>query len=273
MRLELDRIALDDAGSDPVRLAAAIHKQLPDLPAGYVPVEEIALGLDIVEIRVEDVGGFEGALITQREKSYGSILVAAKSSSKRRRFTVGHELCHFLHPRHQATNRDGFRCAKIGLAIPEEKIRHLRQEYEADLFAIELLAPRNRVRPYLEHAPDLGRVIAMSETLRISKAAAVRRYANLHSEKVAAIFSQNGVICNVVRPKLFPYLGVWNNHPLPAVSKRNGNELGDWSEGRAGDWLGFPAGKMLLMQTLHQIDGRATTLLHVVSEPSLVLAN
>tara|TARA_R110002074_G_C12426345_1_gene656407 strand:- start:32 stop:847 length:816 start_codon:yes stop_codon:yes gene_type:complete len=271
--MRLDRIALDDAGSDPVRLAAAIHAQLPGLTSGHVPIYKIARGLDIEEIREEPLKSIEGALVTDREKSIGSILVNARSSSKRRHFTVGHELGHFLIPEHRPTAPDGFLCSKIGLTIPEHVVRHRRQENEADRFAIELLAPRDRMRSYLAHAPDLERVIAMSETLRISKAAAVWRYTELHSEPIAAISSWNGMICNVVRPKNFPYLHVWNRGRLPAISKRNGNDLGNWSEVPAAEWLSSPGGKLVRVQTLHQIDGRATTLVHVVFQPSLMLAN
>ena len=50
MVLELDRIAVEDVGADPVRLAAAILTQLPDI-TGAIPVHEIARALDIEEIR------------------------------------------------------------------------------------------------------------------------------------------------------------------------------------------------------------------------------
>ena len=49
MTLSLDRMEIESAGSDPVRLAGALLRQLPEL-AGRVPIDEIALALDIVEI-------------------------------------------------------------------------------------------------------------------------------------------------------------------------------------------------------------------------------
>ena len=111
MAISLDRIAVEEAGANPVRLARAIHKQLPDL-AGAVPVHEIARALDIEEIREERLTSFEGCLLTDRRKSYGAILVNAANSLRRRRYTVGHELCHFLNERHIPTTEDGFRCTK-----------------------------------------------------------------------------------------------------------------------------------------------------------------
>ncbi len=84
MLLELDRIAVEEAGANAQRLAAAIHAQLPDL-VPPVPIETIALALDIEEIRVEPLTGFEAALVTTPEKGRGSILVNANSSPRRRR--------------------------------------------------------------------------------------------------------------------------------------------------------------------------------------------
>lgn len=66
MSLQLDRMEIEEEGRhDAVRLARAIPKQL-ELLSG--PVREIALALDIVEIREEKLDGFEGALITQPER-------------------------------------------------------------------------------------------------------------------------------------------------------------------------------------------------------------
>ena len=62
-RLNLDRMAIEEVGGHPERLAGAIHDQLPGL-TGPVPVVEIALALDIEEIRETPLMSFEGALIT-----------------------------------------------------------------------------------------------------------------------------------------------------------------------------------------------------------------
>lgn len=80
---------LEEVGGHPERLVGAIHDQLPDL-TGPVPVVEIALALDIEEIREEPLKSFEGALITPPVKVYWSIVVNARSSRQRRRYiTVG----------------------------------------------------------------------------------------------------------------------------------------------------------------------------------------
>ena len=57
MHVELERMAIEDVGANPERLAKAIHDQLPGLE-GAVPVYDIARALDIEEIRDEALSGF-----------------------------------------------------------------------------------------------------------------------------------------------------------------------------------------------------------------------
>ena len=72
--IKLDRMALDDVGVNPRRLAEAIHAQLGE-GSGPVPVNEIARALDIHEIREERLAAIEAALLTTPERGYGSILL------------------------------------------------------------------------------------------------------------------------------------------------------------------------------------------------------
>jgi len=161
MPLALDRMEIDEAGrNDPVRLAEAIHRQLGS-SSGPVPVREIALALDIVEIREESLASFEGALVTSHERSEGSILVNRSSNRQRRRYSIGHELLHFLNPLHEQTTANGFECSRADMALSGRLDggglrRHDRQEVEANRFAIELLAPVTRMRSFLGGFADLS---------------------------------------------------------------------------------------------------------------------
>ena len=65
--MQISRMDLDDAGGNPQRIAEAIMAQIADLPGpgsgrGY----RYALG--IVEIRVEPLKSFEGALIRAAQR-------------------------------------------------------------------------------------------------------------------------------------------------------------------------------------------------------------
>lgn len=158
----LNRMEIEEAGS-PSQLAAAIHAQLP-VTSGAVPVHAIAAALDITEIREEPITGFEGALVMTQDRNRGAICVNSRSSRQRQRFTIGHELGHFLNIWHRPTNSDaGFTCRMQDLAQPwshksREQDRHITQEIEANRFAIELLAPRSLIRPFLKGIPDLAHI-------------------------------------------------------------------------------------------------------------------
>ena len=140
---EISRMDLDDAGASPQRIAEAIIAQIPDLPVP-VPVEEIACALDIVEIRVEPLKSFEGALITTGpEKGEGSIVVNAENRRRRRRYTIGHELGHFLHPQHLPPVGGSY-CAADDMSRSSSAgmNKSALQEVQANVFAAELLLPR-----------------------------------------------------------------------------------------------------------------------------------
>ncbi len=72
--LALDRMAIEEAGPNPERLATAIHDRLRH-KGGEVPVATIAAALDIVEIREARLKGLEGALITPDDRNIGAILL------------------------------------------------------------------------------------------------------------------------------------------------------------------------------------------------------
>ncbi len=267
MALRLDRMALDDVGANPVRLAAAIHDQLGE-GAGAVPVYDIAEALDIVEICFKPLLNIEGALITTRERDIGSILVNSSSSKQRRRFTTGHELLHFLSPFHHPTSPDGFQCSRRDMT--EHNLvaadRHRRQEAEANAFAIELLAPRPRIRPYLQDAPDLAHVLAMAKELDISKEAAVRRYVECHPEQLAVVFGNYGKVVYFDSSRGFPPLAFRPGMPLPELpAYPDTQDLTEMEESEPENWLSISRGIALSSQTLFQQDVRTMTLLHVVA--------
>jgi hypothetical protein len=260
---KLDRMALDDVGANSERLAAAIHEQLGELP-GPVPVESIAEALDIVEIKSEVLYSIEGALITTPERGYGSIAVNSASGRRRQRFTLAHELLHFLNPWHEPTWEQGFRCRRHDMIRdqPDSENRHVRQESEANTFAIELLAPIRRIRAYLRYPADLASVIAMSDELDISKEAATRRYVAKHPETLAVVFSQEERFLYAARSKDFPDLSLHQNLAMPVLPRSSGN-LSEAEEANPADWIASPQGAGLTAQTLRQRDGYRTTLLHI----------
>ncbi|MCJ2011941.1 ImmA/IrrE family metallo-endopeptidase [Methylobacterium sp. J-076] len=263
----LDRMEVEEAGANPDKLASAIHDQLKASP-GPVPVEAIAMALDIVEIRVEPLSNFEGALVTTLDRNTGQILVNARSRPQRRRFTIAHELGHFLNPRHAPTGPNGFACSRDDLrASPAGgrnggSDRHRRQEAEANAFAIELLAPRRWLRPYVSGVADLAQVIALSDAFEISREAGVRRYVECHRQALAVVFSHDGRVVYGAPGREFPRLALGKDTKVPDLPMPSeGTFLSDAEEADPAQWLFGSKTVALSVQTLHQQGGWALTLL------------
>ncbi len=265
--LTLNRMAIEEAGPNPRRMAEAIHGQLGALN-GPAPIQEIARALDIEEIRQVSPKGFEAALVTGPERDVGGILVNANSPARRRKFSIGHELGHFLNPWHRSLDADGgFACRIEDIlgswrSSSRELQRHLVQEREANRFAIELLAPRKCFRPFLARIPDLAIVLRLADQLDLSKEACARRYVELHEQPTALVFSYNGVVRYVERCDKFPFVNCRPKEPLPSVPPPEDDVgLSAHVEADARDWLARPTHGGLVIQTLSQSAGYAITLL------------
>jgi Zn-dependent peptidase ImmA (M78 family) len=224
-----DRLAIEEDGPNPERLAQAVHKQLGTSNKA-VPIVEIATALDITEIRYEPLESFEGALLTTPERDVGSILVNESSGSERRRFTIAHELGHYLNVWHTPTSEAGFMCAKSDLGsfiIKPGLTVHELQELQANQFAIELLAPRKQVERLTSDEPSLAEALAMGDRFELSKAASTRRYAELHHCPVAIVYTQQGKINFHIPSKSCPTLQLRKNDTLisriQSVGTRSGN--------------------------------------------------
>lgn len=267
MSITLSRIDLEDVGVNPRRLAEAIHEQLGECP-GVVPVKEIAAALDIHEIREEVLTSIEAALVTTPERDCGSILVNLRSGPQRRRFSIGHELYHFLNPFHVPPSPGWFWCSGSDMiaATPSHTDRHTRQESEANAFAIELLAPRGRMRVYLRAKPDLSNVLRAATDLDISREAAARRYVELHHESLAAVFCLNGKFVYASRNEHFPPIFLRKGQPISLPGEREEGQVSGFVDVDASEWIYRQHGIQLTAQTLFQREGYSTTLLHATDE-------
>jgi Zn-dependent peptidase ImmA (M78 family) len=103
------RMKLADIGS-PEGLADCIIAHYPDIKAA-VPLDRIANALGIVEIIGRDTGSFEAVLVTNNAKSTGSIAYNENSRIERQRYSIAHELGHFLLPLHG----ENAQCAKADM--------------------------------------------------------------------------------------------------------------------------------------------------------------
>ena len=267
--MKLDRMALADC-TTPKKLLNALLSQLPDIPLP-IPIEEIAAALDIEQIQSLDTEGFEGGLIAFDDKSSGTILVNKRSPRQRQRFTIGHELGHFLNPWHVPPT-GGFRCTAGDMRRfdpPSRPDRAAQMEAEANTFSAGLLMPDAGFRRTLRQwgGPEMAHILDLAEQYDVSKEAAGRKYVALHDEPCAIVFSRNGAILYGQRGEDFPYLEVGKGRPLPNGSLTRRDGLGDsiisaWEEVDPHIWLSHTRGvKSLTEQVLGQRDGYRMTLL------------
>lgn len=260
----LDRIELADI-HEPRRLARAVHAMLGSVN-GPVPVVQISRALDVAKVRLEQFDGFEGMLLTDVRRRTGVILANTGKGRRRARFTVAHELGHFLMERHHLSDERGFRCFSSDLRETREGKRHLRQESEANRFAIELLAPPALFDPYLSAEPDLRDALRLRDHLDTSLEACVRRLIERRDEVLAAIWSHQGRVRYVARGAGFPYIPLNTNDGLPLTTRafqvianaRPG--FTEFAEAHSQAWTGRPD-LDFFEQTRLTRDGHAVTLL------------
>lgn len=267
---------LADAGS-PEMLVRLILKGEPDLPCP-VPIEALCAQLDIESIEVLEIEQFEGGLITDSERSSGVVLVRDGMLPARRRFTIAHELGHFLMPTHIPNAAGRFLCSKadLGKLSAKEGDRRARMEVEANRFASLILIPppalRTALRPLRE--PNLEHVPALARQFGVSKEAMARAYAEHHEQDIAILVIRDGVVLRLYKRRTgsFPYIQVRNGSAVPQGSllyrgRHQLNIASGFAECVPDLWIEVRRGKRapsLFEQVYPQRDGFALMLLHLV---------
>lgn len=204
---------LADTGH-PKKLAELVVTQIkPQLEKLLpIPIEPIATACGIEEFHDLPTDGFEGGLIQNEEKTRGYILIKAGSRPDRRRFTVAHELGHFLNPFHFATDgTEKFLCSSQHMNFNgiSHDPRH-DMEAQANEFAANILMPEKPLRAIskLWGSPQIQSILDLQSVCNVSKEAAARRFIDLHDEPCAVIFTHNGKIRYPLSHNDFPYIDV-----------------------------------------------------------------
>ncbi|GHF60601.1 ImmA/IrrE family metallo-endopeptidase [Seohaeicola zhoushanensis] len=262
--MELSRFDLAEI-SAPRRLGQMLHQKLGAID-GAVPIVEIARALDIAEVQLDLFDGFEGMLLTDTRRSTGAILANTRHGNRRARFTVAHELGHFLLERHMLSDDGGFRCLPVDLREYGLAKQHQRQEAEANTFAGEVLAPVARVKPFCSEDPDIRIAQELRDQLDISLEATLRRIIDLSPHALAAVWSVKGRIRYSIKSKAFPYITCNKGTAVPQTTtafrvitagKRGATRM---DETHPLAWTGRPD-IALREQTRVGKDGHAITLL------------
>ena len=157
-----------------------------------LPVDpfEVADSLDIVvQGKPNDVAGVSGMLIRQGN-SFGIIYATNIDSPGFQRFSVSHEIGHYLlegHPENVFTN--GIHVSRAGFVTDDV------YELEADHFAAGLLMPEVPFRSAAEdHEPGLDAIKQVAGLCHTSLTATAIRYAETSRDPVGVVVSTDGVV-------------------------------------------------------------------------------
>lgn len=181
---------LADCGS-PEALLRVIFEHHTDWPK-KVPIKELAESVGIIGFQDLDVEGFVGALMTDDAKNKGVILTKEGQPEGRHRFTVAHELGHFLIPSHQGNRQ----CTAADLREHRRDTIHRKQESEANRFAAGLLMYKPRFTRDVDRLgeADVSHVMTLAKRYGTSLEATANRYVDLSEDTCAFVFSKDGVI-------------------------------------------------------------------------------
>jgi Zn-dependent peptidase ImmA (M78 family) len=273
--IALDLMALDGKAT-PDALAAEIFRQNPEI-ALPVSVHEIAAAAGILEIRSLTSDGFEGMLISNPEKSEGVIFVNQNRPPQRQRFTIGHEVGHFLLPWHRNVH-DGslrFQCTTGDMAAHgfAQANSRLDWEIQANVFASEILFPRQLFKKHMKRKdePDLQHVLDLAALFDMSVEATARRYVALSDYPIAMIFARGTQVRHAWTSTEFPYyLEARKGSSLPRVSQSfadgPSDTLDEFEYVDSHWWINAERGRAppekVLEQTLFQREGYRIVMLH-----------
>lgn len=211
IKLTVDRSDLADTAQADALAALLIKQIAPQLEKLLpLPLEEVAHACGIVEIQPLETDGFEGGLIQDEYKERGFILVKAGRLPQRTRFTIAHELGHFVNLRHVAPpGTEQLLCSKQDFREdrPAADGRH-GMEAQANEFAACLLMPRSHLAhlPWMSGSPEMASILKLQSLCDVSKEAAARRYKELHGGDFAVVFSKDGKLIYPLRSGDFPWL-------------------------------------------------------------------
>jgi Zn-dependent peptidase ImmA (M78 family) len=175
---------MKDTGSE--KLAEIVAERLSlSCPPNLSAVAE-QLGLRIREVEAD---GFEGALVRALDKQKGIVAVNSRIREEtRRRFTIAHEIGHFLIPHHRLLKNvcgsEDIESWRQSIAVPER---------EANSFAAELLLPRKYVAPRFDlKNPSLCTIRGVASDFAASLTATACRFVELTDSPCCVVWSERG---------------------------------------------------------------------------------
>lgn len=260
------RMELADCGS-PERILAAILAHHSEWTPP-IPLEAFCISMGITKIEPLESEGFEGALVTDENKALGAILFNGRSALPRRRFTIGHELGHFLIPSHVGSQK----CSSSDMTERGQGTQRAKQEAEANRFAAGLLMPPNMFRRAMAQIGDFGlaTVRQLATTFETSFEATANRSIELSDERCAFVYVKDGVLRYTKRSKDFPVIAFRSGDKIPTrFIPAMARELdGTWAECDGSEWLieGGKRSPVITWQAASFSNGKSVILLTLEPE-------
>lgn len=260
--VQVDLVELADLAR-PEQLVAELLRQNPQMPVP-IPVEDIARAAGIEEVKELSSNEFEGALICDDVKSRGVILYNGSRRRTRQRFTIAHELGHFLLPWQRRTQ---FQCLPTDMDTsgPDSD-----WEVQASRFAAELLLPQGLFERQVQlmGEPEMASIVQLGEQFETSIEFTARRYVEVGGYVCAVVFSKDNIVRYWVASEYFEHrLCVKKGSRLPerSSSRAPRGDSEDWSAIESYWWLtddrASSQPEEVYEQTLWQDSGYKVTLL------------
>ena len=157
-----------------------------NITEGPVPVERVVKSLGI-EIKLDKVDDDLSGFLVREKKGHGRSVIGANRSHHphRQRFTIAHELGHFLLHEGETVHLDEYRQAfTINLRDPQSAKGEDNDEREANLFAAEFLMPAKFLTDDLKGKTldllgDSEFLVKLAKKYKVSVQALTFRLANL----------------------------------------------------------------------------------------------
>ncbi|MFH2057957.1 MAG: ImmA/IrrE family metallo-endopeptidase [Pseudomonadota bacterium] len=185
---------------DPVLTATSLIAAL-ETPTFPLDIEQVALNVGIQGIQEIPDKNVEGILVALPDKSVGFISISKHIREKtRKRFTIAHELGHFLIKSHDSN----YNCNAFD--INNYSAKNKPQENEANQFAAELLMPRQYFSAEIDHQePSYELFQSLTSKFESSLQSTLIRFKELTNESIAIVLSENSMIKWVSRSESFKY--------------------------------------------------------------------
>jgi Zn-dependent peptidase ImmA (M78 family) len=152
---------------------------------GNLPEIAAKIGLTVVEVEAEN---FDGALLRVQGTNLGRLILNSRiREAGRKRFTLAHEIGHYVLPTHTDLRTP---CQRSD--IENWSTRTSSTEIEANRFAAEILLPKESLSDFVKVAPSFDTIQKIATRFGTSLTAASYRLAELSSYRVAVVWSSDG---------------------------------------------------------------------------------